>query len=88
MAEILVGTCGYHYTEWIGPVYPEGTKKEDFLVCYARMFPTVELDYTYYAMPTAGQLEGMMEKAGSSLVFSVKAHETLINGCFIAVLWY
>jgi uncharacterized protein YecE (DUF72 family) len=79
MAEILIGTCGYHYTEWIGPVYPEGTKKEDFFARYARMFPTVELDYPYYAMPTAVQLEGMMEKAGPSLVFSAKAHETLTH---------
>jgi uncharacterized protein YecE (DUF72 family) len=79
MAEILVGTCGYHYTEWIGPVYPEGTKKEDFLAQYARMFPTVELDYTYYQMPTAGQLAGMMEKARPPLVFSAKAHETLTH---------
>jgi hypothetical protein len=26
MAEILIGTCGYSYHEWVGPVYPEGTK--------------------------------------------------------------
>jgi uncharacterized protein YecE (DUF72 family) len=32
------------------------------------MFPTVELSFTYYQMPTAGQLEGMMEKAGPSLI--------------------
>jgi uncharacterized protein YecE (DUF72 family) len=79
MAEILVGTCGYHYVEWIGPVYPEGTKKEDFLARYARMFPTVELDYCYYQMPAAGQMESMTEKAGPSLVFSAKAHETLTH---------
>jgi uncharacterized protein YecE (DUF72 family) len=79
MAEILIGTCGYHYIEWIGPVYPGGTRKEEFLPRYARMFPTVELDYTYYQMPTAGQLEGMMEKAGPSLIFSAKAHETLTH---------
>jgi uncharacterized protein YecE (DUF72 family) len=79
MAEILVGTCGYHYVEWIGPVYPEGTKKEEFLAHYARMFPTVELNQPYYHMPTAGQLEGMMERAGPSFVFSIKAHETLTH---------
>jgi uncharacterized protein YecE (DUF72 family) len=47
MADIRIGTCGYSYTEWIGPVYPEGTKKDDFLAIYAEMFPTVELDYAY-----------------------------------------
>jgi uncharacterized protein YecE (DUF72 family) len=34
------------------------------------MFPTVELGFTYYQMPTAGQLAGMMEKAGPFLVFA------------------
>jgi uncharacterized protein YecE (DUF72 family) len=79
MPEILVGTCGYSYTEWIGPVYPEGTKKDAFLAHYAGMFPTLELDYTYYQMPTPEQLGGMLEKAGRGLVFSLKAHETLTH---------
>jgi uncharacterized protein YecE (DUF72 family) len=53
MAEILIGTCGFSYNEWIGPVYPEGTKKDQFLPLYAGRFKTVELDYTYYMMPKA-----------------------------------
>jgi uncharacterized protein YecE (DUF72 family) len=79
MGKILIGTCGYHYTEWIGPVYPPGTKKDHFLPLYSEIFPTLELDYTYYQMPTASQLEGMLEKAGPELIFSVKAHETLTH---------
>jgi uncharacterized protein YecE (DUF72 family) len=79
MSKVLIGTCGYHYTEWIGQVYPEGSKKEDFLPYYAGMFPTLELDYTYYQMPTAPQLKGMLENSSPSLVFSIKAHETLTH---------
>jgi uncharacterized protein YecE (DUF72 family) len=36
MAEILIGTCGYSYHEWAGPVYPEGTKPGGYLPCYAK----------------------------------------------------
>jgi uncharacterized protein YecE (DUF72 family) len=79
MEKILIGTCGYHYTEWIGPVYPEGTKKDEFLPLYAAMFPTLELDYTYYQMPTASQLKGMLEKSGPALILSAKAHESLTH---------
>ena len=79
MGKILIGTCGYHYNEWIGPVYPEGTKKEDFLGLYAKKFPTLELDYTYYAMPKAEQLKGMMEAGGAALSFSIKAHMSLTH---------
>jgi uncharacterized protein YecE (DUF72 family) len=79
MAQILIGTCGYHYAEWVGPVYPEGARKEEFLPRYAGMFPTLELDYSYYRMPTASQIEGMMKNSGPGLVFSVKAHESLTH---------
>ena len=78
MAEILVGTCGYSYNEWVGPVYPEGTKREQFLPLYAGQFKTVELDYTYYAMPKAKNIEKMMEEA-PELTFSVKAHQSLTH---------
>jgi len=53
MANILIGTSGYSYHEWAGVVYPEGTKKRDYLACYAGLFPTLELNYTYYHMPEA-----------------------------------
>jgi hypothetical protein len=53
MGVLLIGTCGYSYKEWIGPFYPAGTKEDGFLVYYSGLFPTVELDYTYYKMPTS-----------------------------------
>ena len=52
-AEILIGTSGYSYHEWVGPVYPAGTKQKDYLSTYAGMFPTVELNFPYYRMPKA-----------------------------------
>jgi len=79
MAEILVGTSGYHYHEWVGKVYPEGTKPEDYLRCYSGMFHTVELNYSFYGMPEAGQIAGMLEKGGKNMTFAVKAHKTLTH---------
>ncbi|MCL2209281.1 MAG: DUF72 domain-containing protein [Treponema sp.] len=78
MADILVGTCGYSYKEWIGPVYPEGAKKDQFLALYAGMFGTVELDYTYYSMPKSPNIRRMTEEA-PSLTFAVKAHQSLTH---------
>ena len=74
----MVGTCGYSYNEWIGPVYPEGTKKEKFLPLYAGRFRTVELDYTFYAMPQAKNIQKMMDD-GPGLSFAVKAHQSLTH---------
>ncbi len=77
--EILVGTSGYGYLEWVGPVYPPGTRPENFLTQYAAMFPTVELNFSYYKMPAAEQLARFLEEAGPSLLFSIKANEALTH---------
>ena len=79
MAEILIGTSGYSYTEWVGPVYPEGTRQKDFLGCYSLLFPTVELNFSYYKMPEAKNLAKMMADGGPNLSFSIKAHKTMTH---------
>jgi uncharacterized protein YecE (DUF72 family) len=79
MAEILIGTCGYSYFDWVGPVYPAGTKQKGFLSLYAAQFGTVELDFTYYDMPTAQNLAKMLVDGGPGLTFSIKAHRTLTH---------
>ena len=79
MANILIGTSGYSYTEWVGPVYPQGTTQKDYLSLYTGMFPTVELNFSYYRMPTAEQLDRLVEQSQGKLLFSIKAHETLTH---------
>ena len=78
MAKILIGTSGYSYNDWIGPVYPEDTKKESFLKLYSEMFDTVELNYTYYSMPKAKNIAKMTEDA-PNLGFAIKAHQSLTH---------
>jgi len=78
-AEILIGTSGYSYHEWVGPVYPEGTKPGGYLSTYASLFPTVELNFSYYTMPKAQNLAKMLVGGGQSLTFSIKAHRTLTH---------
>ena len=79
MAEILIGTSGYSYHEWVGPVYPEGTKPDAYLSHYAGLFPTVELNFSYYAMPKAENLAKMLADGGPHLTFSIKAIQTLTH---------
>jgi len=79
MAEILIGTSGYSYNEWVGPVYPEGTKQKDYLGCYSGLFPTVELNFSYYRMPEAKSLSQMLVNGGETLTFAIKAHKTMTH---------
>ena len=49
---IWVGTSGYNYPEWKGSFYPADLAAEKMLPYYAARFPTVEINYTFYRMPT------------------------------------
>jgi uncharacterized protein YecE (DUF72 family) len=60
-------------------VYPEGSRREEFLALYARRFATVELNFSYYAMPQGEQLGNMLLEGGQSLRFSIKAHRSLTH---------
>ncbi len=70
---IRIGTSGYSYEDWVGPVYPEGTDKRDFLSFYAQKFDTVEVNYTYYRPPSERTLGAIARKTGDSFVFTLKA---------------
>ncbi|MCL2764354.1 MAG: DUF72 domain-containing protein [Treponema sp.] len=78
MGTIAIGTSGYSYNEWVGPFYPPKTRQEDYLPFYAEQFSTVELNFSYYAMPKAEQLRRMVEAAGS-LSYSIKAPQSLTH---------
>ena len=73
----MIGTSGYSYNEWVGPVYPAGTRSRDFLSLYAQEFDTVELNFSYYQMPKATQLQKMIQESGKALHYSIKAHQSL-----------
>ena len=74
---IAIGTSGYSYTEWVGPVYPAGTPVEEFFRLYASRFHTVELNFSLIRMPTAEELSHLCEQTDPSFLFSLKAHEAL-----------
>lgn len=69
---IHVGTSGYSYDDWVGPFYPEGTKKDAFLDYYQQHFTTTELNFTYYRMPSARMLRNIGIKVEPGFLFAVK----------------
>jgi len=70
---VYIGTSGYSYNDWVGPFYPAGTAKNRFLDHYAQHFGCVEVNYTYYRMPSAGTLAAMSRKTDPEFRFVVKA---------------
>jgi uncharacterized protein YecE (DUF72 family) len=69
---IAVGTCGFSYKDWIGPVYPLGTKSAEMLELYARRFAAVEIDATYYRVPGIATFESMARRTPDGFRFAVK----------------
>lgn len=72
MSRVVIGTSGYSYRDWVGPVYPEGTDTGDFLRRYAERFRFTELNFPYYRMPPPGQLASLAAKVPAPFLFSVK----------------
>lgn len=76
---IYVGTSGYSYDDWVGPVYPPDLSKGDWLSFYAQEFQTCEINYTYYRLPSARTLAAMSGKTPDSFIFTVKASRELTH---------
>ena len=68
-----IGTSGYNYTEWLGSFYPEDLPENRMLAFYAQNFDSVEINYTFYRMPTVRILQGWGKETPSDFVFSLKA---------------
>jgi uncharacterized protein YecE (DUF72 family) len=73
---VSVGTCGYSYKDWIGPVYPHGTKPAGMLEEYARRFVAVEIDASNYGVPSAATFASMARRTPAAFRFSAKLPAT------------
>ena len=83
---VYVGTSGYNYPEWRGTFYPEKFSTTKMLAYYAERFPTVEINYTFYRMPTEKLLQGWSEGTPENFRFTLKApkritHDAKLQRC-------
>ncbi|MCS7280742.1 MAG: DUF72 domain-containing protein [Desulfobacterota bacterium] len=83
-ARILIGTSGFSFPDWKGNVYPPNIKNKDMLYFYAYKlnFETVEINSTYYAIPSAKTIKAMEEKTPDLFEFTVKAPKTITHDPF------
>jgi uncharacterized protein YecE (DUF72 family) len=74
---VWIGTSGYSYTDWVGPFYPPGTRSGKMLSQYCRYFPLVELNFSFYRLPTATMLARLAEQTPEGFQFIVKMPQSL-----------
>jgi uncharacterized protein YecE (DUF72 family) len=87
MAQTRVGCAGWSYRDWVGAVYPSHLPAARWLDHYAGLFPLVEIDSTFYGLPTEATVAGWIERTKPFPAFRFAAklpqditHRTLPKG--------
>src|SRR5258706_10969857 len=86
MTQLLAGTSGFSYKEWLGKFYPEKHPADGMLRYYAGHFATVEINHTFYRMPAETMLARWAEEVPEGFSFTLKAprritHELRLKEC-------
>lgn len=76
---LYVGTSGFAYKEWKPELYPQELPQKKFLEYYAGVFPSVEINVTFYRMPTASLLEGWLAETPETFTFALKATQRITH---------
>ncbi len=72
LARLYVGASGFSYPSWRGEFYPEGSRPADFLRLYSERLPSVELNNTFYRLPSEEQLAKWAATVPPGFRFAVK----------------
>jgi uncharacterized protein YecE (DUF72 family) len=76
---VRVGTSGYNYAEWKGSFYPPDLPAARMLEYYAARFSVVEINATFYRMPTPKILAGWAAATPEGFVFALKAPQRITH---------
>jgi uncharacterized protein YecE (DUF72 family) len=77
--KIFVGTSGYGYKEWIGKFYPAKISPKEMLRFYSERLAAVEINNTFYHMPTEGVLTSWAEQVPDDFVFAIKGPQVITH---------
>jgi uncharacterized protein YecE (DUF72 family) len=86
MGNVHLGTIGWSYSFWKGPFYLPKTASKDFLSYYASRFDTVEVDSTFYRIPTEKAVNQWSSQVTDGFLFSLKfprliTHIRMLRNC-------
>ena len=76
---LRVGTSGYNFPEWKGSFYPPKLPSAKWLEYYATQLGTVEINYTFYRMPSARTVAGWDAATPAAFTFVLKAPQRITH---------
>jgi len=92
--KLYLGCTGWSMKEWIGKVYPKGSKAKDFLPLYTKQFNTIELNTTHYRIPDLATIQQWRNQSAADFKFCPKVPQTIshsrdlgLNGSQLRVFW-
>jgi uncharacterized protein YecE (DUF72 family) len=74
-----IGTSGWHYDHWRERFYPRDLRKPKWLEFYSRSFPTVELNNSFYQLPTEKAFATWHDSTPDGFVFAVKVNRFITH---------
>ncbi len=83
-ADLKIGTSGFSFKDWYGPVYPKGMNSAEVLSFYENElgFDCVEINSTYYSLVSQKSFESMEKKTGKDFEFVVKGFRGITHDPF------
>jgi uncharacterized protein YecE (DUF72 family) len=87
---VHTGTSGWHYPHWVGRFYPAELNSRDWLPYYARKFDCVEINNSFYRLPTAANVDRWLAQTPEGFAFTLKAsryitHMKKLHDCATAL---
>lgn len=84
--KLHIGTMGWSYSFWVGDFYPKGLRPAAYLTEYAKHFDSVELDNTFYRIPSVKTTKAWKEQTPEDFLFSAKfprviTHVKMLRDC-------
>ena len=76
---VHIGCSGYNYREWKGLFYPEELPQSKWLEYYCRQYNTVEINASFYKVPTVKSLTTWYKKTPVNFRFSIKANKVITH---------
>lgn len=76
---VWAGTSGFAFPSWRGAFYPPEVPPDRFLSHYARALPTVEVNATFYRMPSEATLRAWVAQTPPGFRFALKAHRRITH---------
>ena len=77
---LYLGTSSFSEPDWQNVFYPKGTDRSDYIKYYATRYRTVEIDATYYAIPSQNSIKNWVNKTDDQFIISAKFPKSITHG--------